>query len=107
MVKTLFFHLVWSPTSFSPKNQVILRRKPFFFGFHLFLDQKRVRPRNPAPGATILSNNTAFYDRFFGGVWTAARVRGATHGVYLPLFYFSRLDKILSCSRPLDIELVE
>ena len=31
------------------ENQVILRRRAFF-GLQLYLDEKRVTPRNPAPG---------------------------------------------------------
>ena len=61
------------------ENPAILRRRTFFlrsspvfgskipyfygedlfFGLHQFLDRKRMIPRNPAPGATILSNATA------------------------------------------------
>ena len=54
-----FVHFLVS-TCFWTKNPLILRRRPFFFFFvrHLFLDRKRVPPRNPAQGATILSNAT-------------------------------------------------
>ena len=45
--------LIWT------KNLLIFRRRPFFFGLHLFLVRKRVPPRNPNPGATILSNASA------------------------------------------------
>ena len=78
----LFFHFVWSPTSFAPKTHyfhgedlfLVLVFTPFgpkihyfygedlFFGLHLFLDRKRVTPQNPATCPTILSsaieNNT-------------------------------------------------
>ena len=80
-----FFHFVWSLSSFGPKTHrfwgedfyflvdlhILLDRKPthfaaktFFvclfvcFGLYLCLDRERVPPRNPSPGATILSTAT-------------------------------------------------
>ena len=55
---TFLFSLCLVPILNWTENPLILRRKPFF-GLHLFLDQKKMAPRNFAPGATILSNATA------------------------------------------------
>ena len=62
--KGFFFFLVL--TYFCTKNPLNFRRRPFFV-LHLLLDiifikvatSQRVTPRNPAPGATILSNASA------------------------------------------------
>ena len=54
--KNFFYFLVL--IYFGTGNPLILWAKTFF-GLHLFLDRKRVPPRNPARGATILSNATA------------------------------------------------
>ena len=54
-----FFHFVWSSSfSFGLKTRWFLG-EDFFFGLYLFLVRKRVPPRNPAPGATILINTSA------------------------------------------------
>ena len=51
-----FFNLFfWSSSTSGPKTHSFCREDLFF---HQFLDQKRVPPRTPSPGATILSNAT-------------------------------------------------
>ena len=60
-----FFCFVWSLSSFRPKTLSFCGE--FLFGFGLpFLDRKRVPPRNPLLGATILGNATAIRS-FCGG----------------------------------------
>ena len=56
--KDLFF--CWSSDTFGPKTHLFCN-EDLFFGLHLFLVQKRVPPRNPAPGATIFSNASEQY----------------------------------------------
>ena len=69
-------HLDRKPTDFGAKTFIFLvdlhilldrkpthlQRRPFFlfvcFGLYLCLDRERVPPRNPSPGATILSTAT-------------------------------------------------
>ena len=47
-------------TYFRTENQLVLQRRPFFFfGLRLYFGRYRVPPRNPAPGATILSDASA------------------------------------------------
>ena len=38
------------------RQDLVLQRRLFFLVFTYILDDKRVPPRNPAPGATILSD---------------------------------------------------
>ena len=60
-VNTLLFSLYLAvPILIWTKSLLIFRRKPFFFGFHLFLVRKKVPPRNPAPGATIFSITSGY-----------------------------------------------
>ena len=65
MVNAFLFSLCLVPILIWTENPLILQRRPFFFvclfvcfGLYLCLDRERVPPRNPAPGATILSTAT-------------------------------------------------
>ena len=52
--------LFWNSHICGPKTHYFDGNDLFFlFGLHLFLDRKRVTPRNSAPGATIPSNAAA------------------------------------------------
>ena len=70
-----------------------------FFDLHLFLDRKRVTPRNPAPGATIPSNASERDcglnpDHAIGVIIKTCRQRFLTLQIYTNQarhFYFSKI----------------